>query len=120
MEGETGHQRLESRVGVVLLASQEDASLGMALPAHPSHCSGLLQQFQRERREGWDHLKGSSHRSTALLSTRHCVQALRGHISSKVKQSHLFVDCRIRVFQLQFSEEKVIVLVHESRFLVCG
>lgn len=74
----------------------------------------------RERREGWDHLKGSSHWSTALLSTRHCVQALRGHISSTVKQSHLFVDCKIRVFQLQFSEEKVIVLVHESHFLVCG
>ena len=74
----------------------------------------------RERREGWDHLKGSSHRSTALLSTRHCVQALRGHTSSTVKHSHLFADCRIRAFQLQFSEEKVIVLAHESRFLVCG
>lgn len=36
------------------------------------------------------------------------------------EQTDHFVDYRVRVFQLQFSEEKVIVLVYKNRFLVCG
>ena len=38
----------------------------------------------------------------------------------RLSENYHFVDCRVRVFQLQFLEEKVIVLVHESHFLVCG
>lgn len=51
----------------MLLASQEDASLGMALPAHSPHGSRHRQQIRREK-EGLGHLTDNTHQGTAAAA----------------------------------------------------
>lgn len=104
-------------------------SLLVLLPQHPSHDHYLGIPADTIHRD-----KGGLGAPRGHFTLEHLrLQAgeragQRGGLKQTREKTHPFrsggkppfVDCGIRVFQLQFLEEKVIVFALENHFLVCG